>query len=132
MVASGAPEQLIAAVEAARPQADILIDEALNSAPASLGALEALRVVAARPSAGWTAAVEHITSQSGVPASLLQSALVPLAHVWNTDPRLVAQQFAFQTARLSDHVAVKHVDAPGESGPWLIHSSAAPPASPRR
>ncbi len=136
LVASGPPDQLATAITAARPLADTLMSELLDNGVARERALDALRVVAAQPSAQWAEGLERITAQSQLPPAILQSALCSLVHAWNADPLRAAEQNASLVSQAKRHVEPKHFETRG--GP--VHRSiqphvseaSTPSASPRR
>jgi DNA primase len=109
LVAGNSQDKLTAAVAAARPLAEILIDAFLDGGSDTAPALGALRVVAARTAARWPADLQQIADRSRVPAALLQSGLAPLVRAWNANPRRAAQEFASQTAQ-TDAPAAGRVD----------------------
>lgn len=91
LLAAGEADQITDAINAARPLAEVLIDERLAHHPEPAeAALDAARVLAAQPPTQWTAGAEHIAEQTGLPASLVRSALASLVRAWNTDPRRAA------------------------------------------
>ena len=114
LVASGEFERLTTAIADAHPLAHTLVDDILGSEPGAEDALQALRVVAAQPSASWAAAVARIAEQSGLSAGLLESTLVSLVHAWNSNPRRVAQQVASRRSFARPHSAGEIVELSGE------------------
>ncbi len=94
LVAAGAAGQLAATITTASPLAEALIDRLLNLPPEPECVLDALRVIAARPSGYWTASVAGLAERRQLPISLLQSTLLPLVRSWNKQPCRAAQQFA--------------------------------------
>lgn len=111
LLTSGMTEHLVAAIDAAHPLADTLIDELLDCGSGAEGALDALRVVAAQPAARWAAAILHIGDRSGLPASLLELALIPSARHWNADPRQAAERLADQVSRAIGETAPGELEA---------------------
>ncbi len=105
LVASNAQDKLAEAVEAAGPLAHRLIDRFLDDSTEIVRALDALRVVAARPASQWPTDLQQVADRSRVPATLLQAALASLVHVWNMDPRRAAWEFASQAAQADVPVA---------------------------
>jgi DNA primase len=94
LVSIGTPDCLVAAVGNARSLAEDLIDELLKGGRGADLALDALRIVAARPSSEWAVGVDQIADPLGTPASVLESALVSLTRAWNRDARFAARQSA--------------------------------------
>ena len=92
LVAVMGPTGLTAALAAAQPLAEQLIDERLANLPPTHAVLEAARVVAARPSRHWDQGSTAISTRLGVPTVQVRHALRTLVNQWNTDPRQAAQQ----------------------------------------
>jgi hypothetical protein len=92
LVAVMGPTGLTAALAAAQPLAEQLIDERLKNLPPTHALLEAARVVAARPSRHWDQGRTAISTRLGVPTVQVRHALRTLVNEWNTDPRQAAQQ----------------------------------------
>ena len=67
------------------------IDERFARLPAAQAALEAARIVAARPPTSWEVGVCHIADRPGLPASLIRIAVKDVVKARNRDPRAVAQ-----------------------------------------
>ena len=103
LVAQGAPDRLAAAVRAARPLAETLVENILGTDSAADNTMNALRVVAARPAQEWATGLTQITVGLDTPPALLQSALASLVHAWNVDPRRAGQQQASQTTSGAHH-----------------------------
>lgn len=97
LVSEGASDQLVAAIEAARPLADALVGSLLNDGSSPMDTLDALLVVGSRPPARWSANVEQIAANSGIPVALLRSALIPVVQAWNLDPRRAAREAVGRT-----------------------------------
>ena len=112
LVTGGRSDRLAAAIETARPLADVLIDEILTATPHTEGALDCLRVVGAQPSPRWASGVEHIAQKSGIPTSLLQDVLLPLVGAWNVDPRGASRQAQHQFSQVTRH-RVESATGPG-------------------
>jgi DNA primase catalytic core len=92
LLALAGPTALTAALAAAQPLAEQLIDERLKNLPPGDALLEATRVAAARPSRHWDHDSTVISSRLGVPMVQVRHALRGLVNEWNTDPRQAAQQ----------------------------------------
>jgi DNA primase catalytic core len=106
MVEAGQAEQLVTAINAARPLAETLIDERLaNIDGPSDAVLAAVQVLAAQPADTWASGAEHIAEQSGVPSTLVRSALLSHVRAWNTDARQAAQHAAWQVSQVKDRLA---------------------------
>ena len=91
--------RLTEAIRGADFLANQLIDERLHHLNPDQAALEATRVLAAQPPEHWTAGAEHIAAKTGMPSSLIRSALVGMVHAWNHDPRKAAD---YQLGRASE------------------------------
>jgi DNA primase catalytic core len=86
------PAALTEALDGAQPLAQRLLDERLTNLPPTQALLEAVRVVAARPSRHWHPDSSEISSRLGVPTAQVRQHLLTLVREWNTDPRKAAQQ----------------------------------------
>ena len=86
------PAHLRKALVGARPLAEVLVDERLTNLPPAQAIPEAARIVAARPSAWWSAGDGRISSR--LPASLatVRRDLLSAVTEWNRDPRKAAQK----------------------------------------
>ena len=97
LLSNGQAEQLQDAVAHARALADTLIDERLAHLQGGEAAIDAVRVLAAQSSDGWTSGAEHIAHETGVPAVLVRAALADMVHAWNQNPRKAVVQALAQS-----------------------------------
>jgi len=94
LLEAGNADQLVEAIDSARPLANVLIDQRLAERPAAEAALESLRIVAAQSPEAWESGHQHIADQVGLPPSLTRATLADLVRAWNRDPRTAAERFA--------------------------------------
>jgi DNA primase catalytic core len=87
LLALRGPHALRQALAAARPLADVLIDERLANLAPGRARSEAARVVAARPFAHWEAGTDRIGARLRVPTALVRGDLLSFVQEWNRDPR---------------------------------------------
>jgi DNA primase len=90
LLALNGPAALTTVLDQAGPLGERLVEERLTSLPPDQAQLEAARVVAARPPAGWDQGSNTISSRLNLPLPAVRQTL--LAHVmdWNLDPRRAA------------------------------------------
>jgi DNA primase len=109
LVASGQAASLNEAIVRARPLADSLIDERLDHIEGAEAALDAVRVLAAQPADRWIAGTEHIAERTGLPPTLLRSALASMVRARNADPRKATQAATDQITETKDRLtAIKN------------------------
>ena len=136
LVSTGRADSLAVAIGAAQPLAEDLINRLLEDGQDADCVLDALRIVAARPSADWADGVSQIAGPLGLPASVLDAAMVSLARAWNRDPRRAAQESLSEMSRRAGHPTTAHIEAPVQLVPHPEHrrapSDAPQVASPRR
>ncbi|MCA0306335.1 MAG: relaxase domain-containing protein [Actinobacteria bacterium] len=87
LVATGNTPGLAAAIAHARPLADSLIDALLDDLDGAEAVLGAVQVLAAQPAAQWAAGAEHLAERTGIPSTLVRSALASMVSARNADPR---------------------------------------------
>jgi len=120
LLARAGPAALVQALDDAQPLAQRLLDERLatNLAPAQ-ALLEAVRIVAARPSCDWYAGSSEISSRLGVPTIQVRQTLLTFVKDWNTDPRKAAQQplHAVSEVKARLYGAAQRPSAPLSAGP---------------
>lgn len=104
LVASGQAAGLADAITHARPLADSLIDERLDHLEGAGAALDAVRVLAAQPAERWIAGTEHIAERTGLPPTLLRSALASMVKARNADPRKATQAATDQITPARDRL----------------------------
>jgi DNA primase catalytic core len=92
LLALAGPAALTEALAAAQPLAERLLGERLANLPPAQAALEAARVVAARPSRHWDPDSSTVSALLRVPIVQVRHSLLTLVKEWNTDPRQAAQQ----------------------------------------
>jgi hypothetical protein len=113
LVAVMGPTGLTAALAAAQPLAEQLIDERLKNLPPTHALLEAARVVAARPSRHWDQGSTAISTRLGVPTVQVRHALRTLVNEWSTDQRQAAQQPLQALGEVKRRIS-KAIEDPGE------------------
>jgi DNA primase catalytic core len=86
------PAALTETLTTAQPLAERLLEERLANLPPAQAALEAARVVAARPSRHWEQGSSAISERLAMPIAQVRHSLLTLVNDWNTDPRQAAQQ----------------------------------------
>lgn len=129
MVEAGQAEQLVTAINSARPLAETLIDERLaNIDGPSDAVLAAVQVLAAQPADTWTSGAEHIAEQSGVPSTLVRSALLSHVRAWNTDARQAAQHAAWQVSQVKDRLAAIRAQQHRRDNPETVQHDGARPS----
>ena len=104
LVAAGNAAGLADAITQARPLADSLIDERLDHLPSTEAALDAVRVLAARPADRWIAGTEDIAERTGLPSALVRSALASMVQARNANPRKATQVATDQIATTKDRL----------------------------
>jgi DNA primase catalytic core len=102
--------RLTDAIRSADLLANQLIDERLHHLAPDHAALEAASVLAAQPPEHWTAGAEHIAAKTGVPSSLIRTALVGMVHAWNQDPRKAADHQLGRVNEIKKHPASPAAD----------------------
>jgi DNA primase len=128
MVEASQADHLVAAIEAARPLAETLIDERLANIEAPTDAvLAAVRVLAAQPADQWTSGAEHIAEHTGVPSNLVRAALLSHVRAWNSDPRLAAQQNAWQVHETKERLAARRAEQRRKENPEAVQADTARP-----
>ena len=91
LVAAGESASLTRTMSQARPLAETLIDERLDHLQGTEAALDAIRVLAAQPTDRWIDGTHHIAERTGIPPTLLRSALASMVKARNADPRKATQ-----------------------------------------
>jgi DNA primase catalytic core len=104
LVATGHTQQLLDALDHARPLADVMIDERLANLPPSEAALAAAPVIAAQPVEAWEASIHTVAEQIGVDPDLIRTTVWPFIHAWNTDPTRLADKQLGLTSNLRDRL----------------------------
>jgi DNA primase catalytic core len=99
LVATGHTQQLLDALDHARPLADALIEERLTNLPPAEAALAAAVVIAAQPVEAWEPSVHIVAEQVGVDADVIRTTVWPFIHAWNNDPARLADQQLGLTSR---------------------------------
>ena len=104
LVATGNTQQLLDALDHARPLADVLIEERFTNLPPTQAALAATVVIAAQPVDAWEPSVHTVAERIGVDADadVIRTTVWPFIHAWNNDP-----------ARLADPATRPHHPGPG-------------------
>ncbi len=105
LIASGRADQLVAALDSARPLAESLIDERLAHLASNQAAIEAVSVLAAQPPEHWTAGAQYISDRAGIPSSVIRSALVGMSRNWNADRRRAAEHHMGQAGEIRQRLA---------------------------
>jgi len=114
LVATGKAARLADTITNARPLADSLIDERLDHIEGAEAALDAVRVLAAQPADRWIAGTEHIAERTGLPATLLRSALASMVKARNADPRKATQAATDQISETKDRLTATRNELPAE------------------
>ena len=104
LLATGNAAGLTDAITHATPLADSLIDERIDHIDGAEAALDAVRVLAAQPADRWIAGTEHIAERTGVPPTLLRSALASMVRARNADPRKATQAATDQITETKNHL----------------------------
>lgn len=91
LLATGRADALNSSLVNASPLARRLIDERTRNLPAGEAALDALRIIAARPSQQWESGLQDLADRLAIPDSLLRPTLTDLVGAWNDEPRSRAQ-----------------------------------------
>jgi DNA primase catalytic core len=104
LVATGHTQQLLHALDHARPLADVLIDERLTNLSPAEAALAAAPVIAARPVEAWEPSLGVVAEQVGVDADLIRTTVWPFIHAWNNDPTRLADQQLGLTGLVRDRL----------------------------
>lgn len=128
MVEAGQADHLVAAIEAARPLAEALVDERLaNITDSPEAVLAAAQVLAAQPAEDWTSGAEHIAERTGVPSNLVRAALLSYVRSWNADPRNAAQQGAWQVNQVKERLAARRAEQRRKENPETVQADTARP-----
>ncbi len=112
LVAAGNVAGLAGAITNARPLAHSLIDERLDRLDGAEDALDAVRVLAAQPPDRWIAGTEHIAGRTGLPPTLLRSALASMVRARNADPRKATQAATDQITPTKDRLTAARNEQP--------------------
>lgn len=105
LLAAGDAAGLADAITLAWPLADSLIDERLDHIEGTEAALDAVRVLAAQPADRWITGTEHIAERTGLPPTLLLSALASMVKARNADPRKATQAATDQVTQTKDRLS---------------------------
>jgi DNA primase catalytic core len=104
LVAEGHAAALMNAIAGSRPLAETLIDERLEHLEGAQAVLDAVHVLAAQPPNQWTAGAEHIAERTGLPPSLVRSALASMVRARNADPRRATQLATGQVSETKERL----------------------------
>jgi DNA primase catalytic core len=104
LVATGHPEQLLDALDHARPLADVLIDERLTNLPPAEAALAAATVIAAQLVEAWEPSIHTVAEQVGVDTDVIRTTVWPFIHAWNNNPTRLADQQLSLTSHVRDRL----------------------------
>jgi DNA primase catalytic core len=104
LVATGHAQQLLDALDHARPLADALIEERLTNLPPAEAALAAASVIAAQPVEAWEPSVHIVAEKVGVDADVIRTTVWPFIHAWNEDPTRLADQLLRLTSHVRDRL----------------------------
>ena len=97
-------QQLLDALDHARPLADVLIEERLTNLPPAQAALAATVVIAAQPVDAWEPSVHTVAERIGVDADVIRTTVWPFIHAWNNDPARLADQQLGLTTQVRDRL----------------------------
>jgi DNA primase catalytic core len=104
LVGTGHAQQLLDALDHARPLADAMIDERLTNLPPAEAALAAAPVIAAQPVEAWEPSLHTVAERVVVDADLIRTTVWPFIHAWNQDPTRLADQQLGLTSNLRDRL----------------------------
>jgi DNA primase catalytic core len=114
LLATDHTQQLLDALDHARPLADVLIEERLTNLPPAEAALAAAPVIAAQPVDSWEPSLHTVAEQVRVDADLIRTTVWPFIHAWNNDPtRLADQQLG-----LTSHVRRDRLTTVANASRW--------------
>jgi DNA primase catalytic core len=86
------PDALTQTLVAARPLAEVLIDERIAHLPTGQACLDGATIIAAQPPSQWEAGVDHISDRLRLRTAAVRRHLNSAVRHWNHDPRAAAQQ----------------------------------------
>ncbi len=109
LVATGDAAGLTAAITNARPLADSLIDEHLESGSVE-AVLGAVQVLAAQPADRWAGGAEHIAERTGLPSAIVRSALASMVSARNADPRRATENALARPAAAKERLGATQID----------------------
>ena len=121
------PAALAAALDAARPLADVLLEDRLTL-PADQALPQALDVVAARPAPTWDTGLDQITHRLPVPPSEARRGLLDAARRWTRDPHQAARTPMNGIAAVRDRLTAAASRPPPER--WAALAAALDPRLP--
>ncbi|MEJ7742374.1 MAG: toprim domain-containing protein [Nocardioidaceae bacterium] len=117
LMARRGPEALVKALSAARPLADVLINERLANLPPKQARLEAVRVVAALPPTRWDRGTDQISGRLRGSTEQTRRDLRSAVHAWNRDARKAAQQPLQQIGEVRARLVAAAAQRPHER--WI-------------
>ena len=124
------PHTLTAALDSARPLADLLIDERVTNLPPDQAGVEAVRVLAAQPPEHWDQGSQQISSRLHLPIDRVRQELLGFVQAWNRDPRHAAEQPLHDVNQVRQRLTAAHTRNPNSAPPSPPDPSAVSPDNP--